>query len=138
MSIEEAISNLLDDPEFIQIDQTRQRFNIFDSIGGQRAELRHSNFLKFILSPDQNHALGPQPLRAFLRFLLKKLPYEDRPLSSLQVAVAELEQATVYREVDYIDILVVIRELNIVILIENKVGAKAGKGQLAKYKSTID
>ncbi|MCW5689013.1 MAG: PD-(D/E)XK nuclease family protein [Pseudolabrys sp.] len=137
MNLEDALSRLLDDSDFIAIEESRRRFNIFDAIGGQRAEIRHSNFLKFLLSPDENHSLGSLFLRGFLRCALDKTPHNNRAVSTLQVVVADLDEAVVYREVDYIDVLIVIKELNLVVVIENKVGAKAAKGQLAGYKDVV-
>ena len=43
-------------------------FNIFESMGAVRQELRHSDFLSFILNPDENHGLH----ELFLKRLLQK------------------------------------------------------------------
>jgi hypothetical protein len=107
MDIEAALSKLIDDRDFIEIDESRNRFNIFDALGAQRGELRHSNFLRFLLSPSAPHGLGARPLQKILRLLLDKLPSEQRPVSSLEVAISDLDDTVVYRELDYIDILAV-------------------------------
>src|SRR5688572_14064226 len=44
------------------------QFNIFEAVGAVRQELRHSDFLAFLLDPRQNHRLGD----AFVRRLLQK------------------------------------------------------------------
>jgi len=41
MEIEAALSSLLDDPDFVEVDRSRSRFNIFDALGAQRGKLRH-------------------------------------------------------------------------------------------------
>src|SRR5215212_6607283 len=46
-----------------------EQFNIFEAIGVVRQELRHSDFLAFLLDPRQNHRLGD----AFVRRLLQKI-----------------------------------------------------------------
>lgn len=138
MDIESKLANLIDDRDFIQIVDSRARFNIFEAIGGERAELRHSNFLSFLLSPARSHGLGNKALQMILRALLAKVSSEHRPIPALEVAVADLDEAFVFREVDYIDILIEIRELNLVVVIENKVGSKAGDGQLERYRSKIE
>jgi hypothetical protein len=138
LDIESALSNLIDDRDFIEIDKKRARFNLFEAMGGVRAELRHSNFLSFLLSPARSHGLGSKPLQTILRAILTKLPSDKRQFRALEVAVGELDDATVFRELDYIDLLVEVRELNFVVVIENKVDAKAGDGQLASYKDVVD
>src|SRR3954452_1476430 len=45
------------------------QFNIFEAVGAVRQELRHSDFLAFLLDPRQNHRLGD----AFVRRLLQKI-----------------------------------------------------------------
>ena len=87
--------------------------------------------MAFILSPARSHGLGTKPLQIFLRALLAKLPADKRPIPALEVAVGDLDDATVFREVDYIDLLIEVRELNLIVVIENKVDAQAGEGQLA-------
>ena len=138
MDIESALSDLIDDQDFIALNNRRARFNLFEAVGAIRGELRHSNFLAFILSPARSHGLGAKPLQVFLRALLAKLPTDKRPIPALEVAVGDLDDATVFREVDYIDLLIEVRELNLVVVIENKVDAQAGDGQLARYKAVVD
>jgi len=45
------------------------QFNIFDVIGAVRQELRHSDFLAYMLNPQRNHGLGD----AFARKLLQRV-----------------------------------------------------------------
>src|SRR6201982_4168862 len=138
LDIESALSNLIDDRDFIEINKSRARFNLFEAMGGVRAELRHSNFLSFLLSPARSHGLGSKPLQTVLRAILTKLPSDKRPFRALEVAVGDLDDATVFRELYDIDLLVEVRELNFVVVIENKVDAKAGDGQLANYKDVVE
>lgn len=137
MNIEDALSELLEDRDFIEINSRRGQFNLFEAVGGVRAELRHSNFLSFILSPTKSHGLGSKPLEKFLRFVLARMPTNKRPLRALTVTVGDLDGAVVFREIDNIDLLIEISELKLVVVIENKVGARAGDGQLARYKNIV-
>ena len=45
-------------------------FNLFEAVGAIRGELRHSNFLAFILSPARSHGLGTEP---FLQNISKSI-----------------------------------------------------------------
>jgi hypothetical protein len=72
-----------------------------------------------------------------LRAILANAPRELRPIRALELVLADLDGAIVYREWNNIDILIEIKEVNLVVLIENKIGAKAGDGQLVRYKRLV-
>lgn len=135
--IEGKISELLDDFIFQDIERRMARFNFFEAIGAVRSELRHSDFLAFILSPSRSHGFGSTPLLRFVRAVLANQPTACRPIRALELVLGDLDGATVYREWNNFDLLIEVRAVNLVILIENKVDAKAGEGQLARYKSLI-
>jgi len=134
---ETGLSQLIDDIEFARFDSRFRLFNIFEAIGAVRGELRHSNFLAFLMTPHAAHGLGSELLQRILRGIIERCPVNLRPISSLKVAVGDLDGADVRREQDNIDVLVEIRDLNLVVAIENKVGAKAGDGQLARYGEIV-
>lgn len=133
----EQLSALLDDKDFQNIDQQFHQFNIFEATGSIRGELRHSNFLAFILSPTRPHGLGSTILTRLLRKLISKLEPAQRSVSVLEVALADLDSTLIERERDSIDILVEIPSISLIVLIENKIFAAEGKGQLLRYKSYI-
>jgi len=135
--IEDNLSNLLDDLAFREIDAQFRRFNLFEAVGAVRNELRHSNFLAYLLTPTRPHALGSVILERFLRNLIADLDKSERPVSILDIIVSDLDSAIVERERDNIDILIEISPLKLVIVIENKVGADVRSGQLAGYKNHI-
>ncbi len=137
MDIEGDLANLIDDKDFQSIDARMARFNIFEAVGSVRGELRHSNFLGFLLSPGRNHGLGSTPLLSILRTILAKMP-GPRPIRALQLVVGDLDGAVVYRERFNIDLLIEIRPLNLVVAIENKIDAQAGNDQLAGYRRTVE
>jgi len=138
MDIEEKLAALVDDPEFQEIDHRLRRFNLFEAMGAVRGELRHSNFLAFILSPARPHGLGTELLLRVLRTVLAKVPAERRNIRALELIVADLDRAVIYRERDNIDLLVEIKELGLSVAIENKIGAQVGGGQLARYKAIVE
>lgn len=137
LDTEDQLSDLLDDAEFQAISQHFGRFNLFEAVGGVRRELAHSNFLTFLLSPSRPHGLGTEPLRRLLRCFVEALPKEKRPLRALDIVTGDLDDAVIFRERDNIDLLIELRELNLVVCIENKVGAKASPGQLQRYTDIV-
>ena len=50
------------------------RFNLFEAVNIVRQEIRHSNFLAFLLNPAESHGLGDKFLRALLMASAAKLP----------------------------------------------------------------
>ena len=112
-------------------------FNIFNVLGVQYREIRHSNFLGWMFDPYETHKLGA----IFLKDLLKLL--HTRKVLSLEhyneLLQQDLGKTQVYREsVHNIDILIVNQDLDFVICIENKIHADYAEHQLAKYHSYIE
>jgi hypothetical protein len=136
-NLEEKLSNLLDDRDFLELDTRHQRFNLFSALGAVRNELRHSNFLKFLLSPNESHGLGAAILTQVLRLFLSKCKPEVRKIASLELMLADLDNAIVERERNNIDILIEVSSLKLVVAIENKVKSPVREGQLTEYKEVI-
>lgn len=136
--IENQLTGLIDDPDFLELNHRFGRFNIFEAVGAVRGELRHSNFLAFLMSPHASHGLGSEPLQRILRSMLEQCPSEVRPIGSLNIAVGDLDGADVRREEHNIDILIELKEFELVVAIENKVDSSAGDGQLKRYASVIN
>lgn len=57
--------------EYQKLNEYYNRSTIFEVLGIQRNETRHSKFLKWLLDPTSNHQLGDVPMRKFLRLLCK-------------------------------------------------------------------
>lgn len=138
MLIDDGLSALLDDPDFRELQDRMARFNIFQAIGAVHSELRHSDFLAYLLSPSRPHGLGTRPLQQVLRRLLEAIPPNERPVSTLELLVGDLDNAVVHRERDRMDLLIEIDALELVVVIENKIHAKAGIGQLKSYRELVE
>ena len=137
IDIEEQLAALVDDKAFQEIDHYLRRFNLFEAIGAVKRELRHSDFLAFVLSPARPHGLGTELLLRVLRAILAKIPAEQRRIRTLELIVADLDRTIIYRERDNIDLLVHIEELRLIVVVENKIGAQVSESQLARYKAIV-
>lgn len=135
--VESKISKLLDDDVFQKIVRQMASFNLFEAMGFVRRELAHSNFLGFLLSPACSHGFGVAPLLVVLRAILNNMPVQLRPVRALELALADLDTAVVLREWRNIDLLIEIRDLKLIVLIENKIDGKAGEDQLARYRNIV-
>lgn len=54
---------------------------IFNILGAERNENRHSSFLCWLLNNKSSHGLGDEPMKKFLRLVLTKEPDEDDAIS---------------------------------------------------------
>ena len=67
--ITEDILKLLNSETFQGLKSYYDETTLFNVIGAERSENRHSAFLRWFLSTDSSHGLGDKPLRLFLRLL---------------------------------------------------------------------
>lgn len=127
-------ARLVNDEHFDRLDLELKNANIFKILGIERMEIRHSNFLAWLLDPSGTHGLGTLFLKRFLRdiFLL------DSPESINEVGLhdANAQRVEVRREWRNIDILLIANDL--VVCIENKVDSSDNQRQLARYRSIVE
>ena len=112
------------------------RFNIFEAIGMVRREIKHSNFIAFLLDPSQKHLLGDIFLKRVLTHI--SLNAENLPLSSIEIAIANFNDAEVKREWKHIDLLIYSQINQCVCVFENKVDSSERPNQLENYENTVD
>lgn len=128
---------VVDNNDLLQLESSIGRFNIFDALGITHYEIRHSNFLAFILDPAESHGQGDLFLKALLIDMLKGAPTEFR-LSPIELDGTNLRGVEVKREWRNIDLLITCQEPPFAIVIENKVLSGEHSDQLDHYKLTTD
>ncbi|MCH7848893.1 MAG: PD-(D/E)XK nuclease family protein [Planctomycetes bacterium] len=142
LSSQEAIKALerfvVENDELLALEERIGRFNIFDALGIARTEIRHSNFLAWLLDPAESHGQGALFLKAILMDLLAQTPPEMRPFSPVQLDGAELRGVEIRREWRNIDILITCEEPKFVIAIENKIGSGEHGKQLSRYETVLN
>lgn len=131
-----ALEALAADADLLRLESLLKRFNLFEAVGVVRHELRHSDFLAFLLDPGQSHGLGT----AFLVELLQSVrltTQDDSGRRLFDVNGLDLSRAYVLREWHHINILVVDDINRLAVIIENKIGMGEHSDQLARYHRTI-
>ncbi len=128
-------SFVVENEDLEQLESRLAEFNIFEALGAVRQELRHSDFLAFLLDPSQNHGLGDGFLKRFLKRLLVEAA--DPPVSAVEIDVADLRGIAVRREWQNIDILAHDPGNGLVCAIENKIGSREHSEQLRRYRETV-
>nr|WP_325196792.1 PD-(D/E)XK nuclease family protein [uncultured Oscillibacter sp.] len=111
------------DANFIELSEKCHTLNLFEILGTTTAEIRHSNFLAWLLDPKGNHGLQDRFLRAFAA----KLGQED-------AVPKDLSSCVVLREWQHIDLLVICETGKYLLCIENKVFSHEHGNQLQRYR----
>jgi hypothetical protein len=128
---------ILEEPDLEELEAQLEEFNIFEALGAVRVEVRHSDFLAFLLNPQQNHGLGD----VFVKRLLQKalsVAQNYTPITSLDLDIWDLDELTVQREWQNIDLFLFDDKTKIAVVIENKVSSSEHSGQLRRYRKTIE
>ncbi|MEZ5497157.1 MAG: PD-(D/E)XK nuclease family protein [Gammaproteobacteria bacterium] len=112
-----AIENLIKDPNLRKLESQFGGFNIFESIGAVRRELRHSDFLAFLLDPSANHQLFDRFIKPFLFRVAEKTD----AVSVIDIDLLNYDDIQIRREWKNIDILIVSEQSEFVCAIENKI-----------------
>lgn len=131
---------VVENDDLLALEERIGRFNIFDALGVARAEIRHSNFLAWLLDPGESHGQGDLFLKAILMDLARKAREQGLrpPFSPVHLDGADLSAVEIRREWRNIDLLIICREPCFVIAIENKVDSGEHSGQLQRYEQTLE
>ena len=125
---------LLKDEDFDKLDLGLKNPNIFQILRITKNEIRHSNFLSWLLDPYESHKLGDIFLKRFLREVFSSDKFLE--IDQVDVEGMDLTKVEILREWKNIDILIVLE--NVVVCIENKVLSKEHSNQLMKYREIIE
>ena len=129
---------VIDNEDLERLESLIGQFNIFEATGMLRQEIRHSHFLAFLLDPNQNHGLGDCVLRKLLQEVLTKARDLALPISLVDLDVWDLDETTIQRETNNIDILALNETHQLAIIIENKIDSDEHSNQLARYWKHIE
>src|SRR5215203_4370771 len=131
-----------DASELERIEELLDRYNVFEAIGFVDNEVMHSNFLAFLFDPKRNDGLKDLPIRGLLREALvtaRKTPHADEGFDRLleNLDGMDLTQTLVRREHEYIDVLLTNEDHKLAVIVENKIDAWEGPGQLDWYHRIV-
>lgn len=133
---QEALHNFLQDIECLDdLNAWTSKLNLFDVLKISRNEIRHSNFLAWLLNPNENHGLGDKYLKGLLSRILKN---SNKKNDVLNILLSDFYSFNVYREWKNIDILILSDKEKLAVIIENKVTSNEHDNQLNRYKKTLE
>jgi len=134
IKLKSSYDSLLKDEDFDKLDLGLKNPNIFQILRITKNEIRHSNFLSWLLDPNQSHKLGDIFLKRFLREVFSSDKFGD--LDQVDVEGMDLSKVEIQREWKNIDILIKLE--NVVVCVENKVLSREHSNQLKRYKEIIE
>lgn len=126
--------------DFAKLKKITDVFCPFEAIGMVGQEIRHAHFLTYVIDPNRPHGFGAAFLQEFLRVCVQSDPV--RGISALDLHLATLAEATIRREWQRIDLLIEVPKLagkgkGVVFVVELKIDAGEGAGQLEKYEKIV-
>src|SRR5713226_3703088 len=95
---QKILEALVMDSDLERLEALSAQFNIFEAIGVDRQELRHSNFLSFLLDPHQNHGMGDILIKRLLQRALSSAQDISLPVTPIDLDVWDLTEMEVRRE----------------------------------------
>lgn len=141
---EKLLENLLLSEDLEELSNLADEFNIFNTLNLNDNEIRHSNFLGWLLNPYETHKLGDYFLKEILKLALKEHSGNENVKASLSDVIFNdfsdteitLEKPT--NEKRRIDILIDSPQNKFVCVIENKIWSGEGCNQLEDYEKFIN
>ena len=144
----QALRNFADDPALSQLLELQRKdegqLDLFHVLGIKDSELAHSNFLAWLLAPQESHGLSGYFLKSFLLQTCARASALGLPgMTPARIHSIDWSTTEVRREWQYIDILILNRNAQFVCAIENKIWAEegigeSGKSQLTWYRKTLE
>ncbi|KKN21735.1 hypothetical protein LCGC14_0922360 [marine sediment metagenome] len=128
------MSAFLRDPIIEELELKLKAPNIFYILKFESAEIRHSNFLAWLLNPKGNHGLNDLFLKKFLKNIFSYQEYDW--MDEFTIDTIELRVTEVKREWQHIDILIICTDF--VVCIENKILSKEHSNQLTRYRKKVE
>lgn len=134
---QEALNRfLVGNTELENLNAHLSRFNIFQILRIEQAEIRHSNVLAWLLNPLENHGLGDSFIRRFLSTILLDNPGVVN-ITPAEIELMNMRDVEIWRELKNIDLLAISKDNKWVLIVENKIRAGVYEQQLRKYIESI-
>lgn len=133
--LESLYKNFLEDSSVDDIKKSigDESPNIFKILRVSNAEIRHSNFLSWLLDPTANHKLNDSVLSKFLQEIINSSDNFDESITVEDIGIKNVE---IRREWENIDLLIILDEY--VLCIENKIFSGEHSDQLTRYKNIVE
>ncbi len=134
---QQLTSLFINNSELQDIERHLGRFNPFSVLNVEKYEIRHSSMLAWLLDPSETHGFGDKFLKAVMSETFRDRDSPGAP-SALDIHLADLSQAQVFREKQNIDLLIECPVNRWFFVVENKFYSKQSTDQLKRYRKRIE
>lgn len=134
----DLLALLIDSNDLDKIKNRFNEFNIFESLGMVRQEIKHSNTIASIFDSYSGIGLTDEVFKRFIRSIYEKNDIFNGAIDRFKFELAEYDDLEVLREYKNIDLLVKSKKNKHIFIIENKVDAQESEHQLEKYKKIVE
>lgn len=131
-------SFVVDNPDLERLEALLDQFNIFEALNAVRVEVRHSDFLSFLLNPSQSHGLGDTFIKRLLQKALVSSSQQSLKITPVDLDIMDLNELIVFREWQNIDILLLDEGNHLAVIIENKIYSGEHGEQLKRYRQIVN
>ncbi len=131
-------SFLVGNRDLERLEALLDRFNILEALGVVRQELRHSDFLRFLLDPRNPHGLGDSFVKRLLQRALMVAGDVPVPVTPIELELWDLGRVEVRREWQHIDILLLDEDHKLAVIVENKIWSGEHSDQLQRYYRIVE
>ncbi|WP_196890411.1 PDDEXK-like family protein [Aureivirga marina] len=141
---ETQLKRLVLDEEFLKLEEiAAEEMDLMSIFRVAHKELPHSNFLSWLFNPNESHKLEDYFIKEFIKLYFKENEYQDlgkteEKLSVFDFVNMDFSDLEIRREYENIDLFLISEKNSFCIVIENKIHAKEGKGQLEKYYNHVE
>ena len=137
-SIEKLEQFMLDIDELDKLTKYNNEVNFFKIAGIENKEIKHSNFLKWLLNANANHNIGDKFVRKFMQKVIKANK-NNRIINSdiIKISLLDYYDFLIRREWNNLDIFMVSDNCQFTITIENKIYSSESKNQTINYRNKI-
>lgn len=139
IELKKKLERLLFSEDLEELKNRTNQFNVFNALKLQNNEIRHSNFLGWLMTPYENHELGDYFIKEFLKSAIKDYSLKDETeLSLSEIAFLNLSDVEIRREYKNIDILIISPQNKFLCIIENKIWTGEHDNQLSRYAEIVE
>lgn len=128
---------IVENAELEKLEALLDRFNIFEAVGMERQEIRHSKFLAFLLDPKEPHGMGDAFVKRLLQRAVMDEPNVAAPVTPIELSLWDLWEMGVWREWRRIDIFLLDERQKLAVIIENKIDTSEHGDQLDRYYEAV-
>lgn len=135
----EKLRNLWMSGELEGLERKMDKFNIFSALKLDNTEIRHSNFLAWLMNPRESHDIGDYFLKEFLKNAINDFTCDKRiDVKPTDILDKRFYECDIRREYKNIEILIINPDTKLLCLIENKIWSTDHSEQLERYAQHVE